>query len=96
MQFVALMFIREPSVRENITRSVDQVNQMALKFYANLPDDQLRAHLARMEMPEANIDHFRTFVQSDEYTIEPNQNFHMKNFVDGLPPTLNKVAPILG
>jgi len=101
MQFMAHLVVRRPSVRESITRSVDQLLRMVGGMYAGLPDEDLQRHLDRLreknpDLPATSLDKFRDFIKSDEYTLEFSQNFHVDNLLSALLPTADEtIAPLL-
>jgi hypothetical protein len=101
MQFMAQLVMRRPSVRENLTQTTEKLLRMVDQMHASFPDDQLRAKFDRLreqnpDMPEVDLDAFREFVKSDEYTIEFPQNFHINNLMTTLLPVADEtIAPLL-
>ncbi len=101
MHFMAQVYVRRPSVRENLRRQNEQVLRMYTQMVASLPDDQLRAQFDRMrdqepDMPEVYLEEFREFAKSDEYEIEFSQNFHIDNLLTALlPVAADTIAPLL-
>ena len=101
MQFMAQLVMRRPSVRGNLTQTTEKLLRMVDQMHASFPDDQLRAKFDRLreqnpDMPEVDLDAFREFVKSDEYTIEFSQNFHINNLMTTLlPVAYETIAPLL-
>jgi hypothetical protein len=101
MRFMAQLVMRRPSVRENLMQSQEKLLRMFTRMTASLPDDQLKAQFDRVReqnpnMPEVDLAAFREFAQSDEYTIEFPQNFHIHDLMTTLLPVADDtIAPLL-
>lgn len=101
MHFMAQVFVRRPSVRENLRKTHEQILRMYTQMVASLPDDQLRAQIDRVHEPgsnmtEVDLDALRAFAKSDEYKIEFSQNFHINNLMTALlPVAADTIAPLL-
>lgn len=100
MYFMAQLVVRRPSVRETAQRQKDDLIRMVLRQHAALPDDQLRARLESIrskdsDLPAVELETFRDFIKSDEYSIEFSQNYHMKHLLTALLPTAEALVPVL-
>lgn len=101
MHFMAQLVVRRPSVRESVTKSIDQVLRMVAGMYAGLPEADLQRHLDRLrgDNPDlfgTTLREFREFIKSDDYTTEFSQNFHINNLLSALLPTADDtIAPLL-
>ncbi len=101
MHFIAQVYVRRPSVRENLRKTHEQVLRMYTQMAASLPDDDLRAQFERVrehnpDIQEVDLDAFREFARADEYEIEFSQNFHIDNLLTALlPVAADTIAPLL-
>ena len=101
MHFMAQVYVRRPSVRENLRKTHEQVLRMYTQMAASLPDDQLRMQFDHVreqnpDMPEVDLDAFREFAKSDAYEIQFSQNFHIDNLLTALlPVAADTIAPLL-
>jgi hypothetical protein len=100
MYFMAQLVVRRPSVRETAQRQKDDLIRMVLHQHAAMPDDQLRARLEFIrskdpDLPEVELETFRDFIKSDEYSIEFSQNYHMTHLLKALLPTAEALVPVL-
>jgi len=102
MRFIAQLEMRRPSVRQNLDQTHERVLRLVTKLHANLPDNELRARFERMrqenpETPEVDLNGFREFAKSDDYTIGFSQNHYIKNLVTALLPVADDtLTPLLG
>jgi hypothetical protein len=101
MRFMAQLEMRRPSVRQNLDHTHEKVLRIVTKMHATLPDDELRARFKYMreenpDVPELDLNAFRAFATSDNYTIEFSQNHYIKNLMTALLPVADDtLTPLL-
>lgn len=88
MQFIALMTVRIPRLREIQAKFEEEWARQFIRLYAELPPEQLAADIEkyRKENPDSQltVEQFKEFVESDEYTVSVTQDGHMQALVAGL------------
>jgi hypothetical protein len=97
LNFVALSFVRVPSIRATTSDFIDRVGK-SLARLAFLGDDgakRLRSNLeaAERKLSDDELKKLQAFVESDDYTVNLDQNWHiqlMRDSVGVLLPALAK------
>jgi hypothetical protein len=99
MQFIVLMTVRIPRLREIQAKFEEEWARQFIRLYSEIPSEQLASDIEkyRRENPDSQltIEQFKEFVESDEYNVRVTQDGYMKALVAGLA-NVPILASVLG